>query len=118
MRHGGMNGEEQPQPASLGRRWLRRLAVALLCLVGALLFLVAGAHVYLASEAGGERLRKLLVSQVNQSIDGRLALQSVEYRGARLRLRGLELQDPEGRPVVQLRRLEVQVSLLELLHRK
>ncbi|HLL51896.1 MAG TPA: translocation/assembly module TamB domain-containing protein, partial [Myxococcaceae bacterium] len=100
------------------RRWLRWLGFGLLGLLGLILLVVVGGYAYLASKAGGERLTRLVTENANASIQGRLELGRVEYRGNRVVLHGVKLFDPEGDLVAEVARVEVAVSLGQLLSKR
>lgn len=70
----------------------------------------------LRSDFGGERLRRLAVSQVNQQIRGSLAIQRLHFGGDSLVLTAVVLRDPDGQEVARVARVEVDFSVLALLH--
>jgi len=99
-------------------RWLRRLGIAGLSLVGLVLVLVLGALAYLATPPGGERLRKLVVEKANAIIEGTLTVQELSLRGGHLVLEGVELRDPDGAIVASVSGLEVRLRLTALVQRR
>ena len=104
-------------PRRRGLRWLKWLGIGLASLIGLLLLLVAGTFLYLSTDAGGERLRGLVVSKANAAIEGRLSIGALALHGGHLWLRDVVLDDPRGREVARVKSLEVRVALPALLHK-
>lgn len=100
-----------------GRRILRRVVFSVLGFIGVVLLLVALAVGYALTNSGNERLRSILVSQVNHTIRGELAVGKLLFRGNHLVLEDVQLQDPDGEPVAQIERVEVWLRLSALLHK-
>ena len=99
-------------------RWLRRLGIAGLSLVGLVLVLVLGTLAYLATPSGGERLRKLVLEKANAAIQGTLTVRALTLHGGHLALEGVELRDPDGAIVASVSGLEVRLRLTALVQRR
>ncbi|WP_242354246.1 translocation/assembly module TamB domain-containing protein [Anaeromyxobacter sp. SG64] len=100
------------------RRWLWRLGIGALSLVGVVLVLVLGALAYLATPAGGERLRRIVLEQANAAIEGTLTVRELSLRGGHLILQGVVLREPDGGIVARVSELEVRLRLAELVHKR
>ena len=101
--------DSAPPPARL-RRWPRRILLGLLGLA----VLIALAPFYL-----GPVLRRLVVDRIEERLDARASVQAVSFSWpARLRVRGLELADPEGAPLFSLDELAAELELGPLLSGK
>jgi translocation and assembly module TamB len=107
-----------PGRSPRGRRWLTRLGIGALSLVGFLLLLVAGALTYVATPSGGERLRGLVVERANAAIEGALTVGALSLHGPHLVLRDVELRDPDGELVARVAALEVRLRLAPLARRR
>ena len=100
-------------PRRRGLRWLKWLGIGLASLIGLLLLLVAGTFLYLSTDAGGERLRGLVVSKANAAIEGRLSIGALALHGGHLWLRDVVLDDPRGREVARVLGSELTRRLVE-----
>jgi translocation and assembly module TamB len=101
---------------------MRRVVRVAATILGGLLALVVvvtvGAFFGLQTHAGGRFLRGIAVGQVNKTIDGRLDIGELEFRGTALRLRNIVLSEPSGEPVLKLAGLSVAYGLRGLLARR
>src|SRR6185436_6243538 len=89
-------------------RWLK-IVLALLVLV---VLLVAFAPLWSAPIA-----RSLVVSSVNDQIDGTLAIESLSWSyGGHVRVEGLDLLDAQGQPALHIATVDGQVDVLPALH--
>lgn len=102
---------EVPRP----RRRLRKVALAFVVLLLVVLGAVAGALLYLRTEAGSELLRAQVESALNGALTGRLEIGRATVRGETVVLENLKLYTPEGELVATLRRLEATGDLPRLL---
>ncbi|BDG04789.1 translocation/assembly module TamB [Anaeromyxobacter oryzae] len=116
MAPSGSSGAPSRSPRR--HKWLRRLSIGALSLVGLVLVVIAGALTYLASPSGGERLRALLVEKANATIEGALSVGALSLAGPHLVLRDVELRDPEGDLVAGVSGLEVRLRLAPLIRRR
>ena len=111
-----------PDPGSGSHARLRQVGLIVLRVLGglvALIALVLGITLLvLRSDFGGERLRRVAVSQVNQQIRGSLAIQRLHFGGDSLVVWGVVLRDPEGQEVARVARVEVDFSVLALLRKR
>src|SRR5438552_1240350 len=97
---------------------LRRLVPAILGLSGAVVGLLLLALLIAATPPCNEWLRSFAERKANQELSGHFSVAKLQLFGPRLTLLGLELQDPDGRRVARLERLEVRVRLLPLLRHR
>jgi len=89
-------------------RWLK-IVLALLVLV---VLLVAFAPLWSAPIA-----RSLVVSSVNDQIDGTLAIERLSWSyGGHVRVEGLDLLDAQGQPALHIATVDGQVDVLPALH--
>ena len=103
-----------PAPASRHRlRFaLKGIGLALLVLVG----LVAIAGRAADTPWGRERIRQLLLAEINSGIRGTLSVESLEGSlYGRPVLRGVELRDPQGQTVVAVAAISLEYHLWELV---
>lgn len=91
-------GEGIPKASRRRRRWLRRLALVVLLLIG-----LVAASPYLASTGV---VRRWVVSLVNQQVVGRVGVERIRlsWRGP-CEVGGLHVDDPEGRRVLAVDRV-------------
>lgn len=75
-------------------------------------------HVGLATNWGGERLRRLAVSQVNKQIQGSLDIKRLSFRADKVVVWGVTLRDPDQQLVAQLARAEVDFAVMRMLHKE
>jgi translocation and assembly module TamB len=87
-------------------------------LVAALALFVGGAMVFLRSARGGAFVGRWLTARVNASIAGHLGVRRFSFGGSRIRVEGIELDDPEGAAVARVAAVDVRFSLLPLLRRE
>jgi hypothetical protein len=88
-------------------RWLKIVLVVVVLLV----LLLALAPVWSAPIA-----RNLVVDQVNEQIDGTLAIESLSWSyGGHVRVEGLDLRDAQGQPVMQIAAVDGHVDVLPAL---
>jgi autotransporter translocation and assembly factor TamB len=101
---------------------LRRIGVISLRVAGIILslvsLLVGMAMLVLQTRWGGERIRRRVVTSVNHQIQGQLTIGRLSFGGDRLTVWDVVLRDPEGNPVAQVARAEVDFRLLRLLHKE
>jgi translocation and assembly module TamB len=101
---------------------MRRVAVVVGRVLGIALALIAvligATMVVLETRWGGERLRRVVVSQANQQLAGRLDIGRLSFGGDRVVVWNVSLRDPEGGQVAQVARAEVEVSIARLLRRE
>lgn len=107
-----------PSRSPRRHRWLRRLGLGGLSLVGLVLVLSVGGLTYLATPSGGERLRQLVVEKANAAIEGSLTIQELSIHGGHLALDGVELRDPDGKLVASVSGLEVRLRLAALIRKR
>ncbi|HEY4184033.1 MAG TPA: hypothetical protein VGP07_03150 [Polyangia bacterium] len=80
--------------------------------------LIGGALTALRTSWGGERLRRILVSRVNNQIEGHLEIERLSFKGNQVIVFNVMLRDPEGGVVAHVARAEVDVSLGRLLRKE
>ena len=100
-----------PRSVAIGLRVLGAVVAAVCLLVG--LTIVA-----LKTNWGGERLRRMAVSRVNQQIQGHLDIAKLSFGGDRVIVQDVQLRDPDGRFVASVARAEVDVALMRVLHKE
>ena len=98
-------------------RWLRRLGLGLLALLGLLLLLVAGGLLYLNYSPGERWLKGMSLEAAGDALSGRLEVERLDLHGNGLTVYGLKLYDPEGELVAEIARVEAQLSLRALASR-
>lgn len=105
-----------PRPSRLA---LRRLALAALGGLAAVLGLSTAALLYLSSPPGERRLLAVALPRINAQIQGRLEVAALDLHptGA-LELRGVALFDPEGQLVARIDELRAQLILPALAARR
>src|ERR1022692_4031512 len=100
----------------------RRIGVISLKVTGIILSLVSvlvgAAMLVLQTRWGEERIRRRVVTSVNHQIQGQLAIGRLSFGGNRLTVWDVVLRDPEGNPVVQMARAEVDFRILRILHKE
>src|ERR1022692_251801 len=100
----------------------RRIGVISLKVTGIILSLVSvlvgAAMLVLQTRWGEERIRRRVVTGVNHQIQGQLAIGRLSFGGNRLTVWDVVLRDPEGNPVVQMARAEVDFRILRILHKE
>jgi autotransporter translocation and assembly factor TamB len=101
---------------------LRQIGVISLKVAGIVLSLVSvlvgGAMLVLQTRWGGERIRRRVVTGVNHQIQGQLAIGRLSFGGDRLTVWDVVLRDPEGNPVGQVARAEIDFRIMRLLHKE
>ncbi|HET7826067.1 MAG TPA: AsmA family protein, partial [Anaeromyxobacter sp.] len=100
------------------RRWARRIALALLSVVGLAVLLVVAALAIVATPPGAERLRAFVVARANAAIEGKIAAGRLSLRGGHLLLEDVELRDPGGERVASAAVVEVRLRLLPLVRKR
>lgn len=97
------------------RSWPRRVARALGWFLLGLVLLVAGALLWVTSSWGEATLRDAVVARVGEKVRGTVRLDAIEVGlGAEVGLRGLVISDEQGREVIALDELAVDLALTEL----
>lgn len=91
------------------------MALALLALLLVVLIAVAGALLYLRSDAGAQLLRAKVEGALNDALTGRLEIGKATLHGETVVLENLKLYTPEGELVASLRRLEATGDIPKLL---
>ncbi|MDB4982085.1 MAG: hypothetical protein JWM82_2837 [Myxococcales bacterium] len=95
------------------------MALRVVGVVIAVLLLVVGLSlVILRTDFGGERVRRLIVSRVNQQIQGTLDIKRLSFGEGKVVLWGVALRDPEGQVVGQVARAELDFAMSRLLHQE
>jgi translocation and assembly module TamB len=87
-------------------------------LVAALALFVGGAMVFLRSARGGAFVGRWLTARVNARIAGHLDVRHFSFGGSRIRVEGIELDDPDGAAVARVGAVDVRFSLLALFRRE
>ncbi len=106
-----------PRPTHRVRTWLKRGGIALLCTLGLAGAGVAGGLLYFSTDAGGERLRLLVVGKANEAITGTLAVGKVHFGLSHLVLDDVELRDPDGDLVAAISTVELRLKLSSLVRK-
>jgi translocation and assembly module TamB len=96
-------------------RVLRRMAIGGAIAVGAVALLAGVALALLTTSWGGERVRRLVLPRVNETIAGHLEIGRLRAHLTRIELWDVTLTDPEGEIVAQVAHLEVAAQLRRLL---
>lgn len=112
LTEGSVVGPEAPlaAPAARPRRRFRWLKIVLVLLV-LLVLLVAFAPLWSAPIVRG-----LVVSSVNDQIDGTLAIEKLSWSyGGHVRVEGLDLRDAQGQPALRIAAVDGQVDVLPAL---
>ena len=91
--------------------------VAAVAVVG-VITLAALTMLVLHTSWGGERLRRQVVARVNRQIQGHLDIGRLSFGGNKLVVWKVVLRDPEGQPVAEVARAEVDLSVPRLLHKE
>ncbi|MBL8949460.1 MAG: translocation/assembly module TamB domain-containing protein [Myxococcaceae bacterium] len=99
------------------KKWLKRVGVGLLVLIGVLLMVVLAAWQYLTSDAGAARVRSLALDAAGEALAGRLEVKNLSLKGGVIVLEDVKLYTPEGELVGELKRAEVRAELLPLLEK-
>lgn len=100
------------------KKWLRRVAVGLLALVGLLLLLALGAWLFLHTGPGERFAKARIVAASEGALPGNLQIGGLDLSGTTIILTDLVLRDPEGNIVARIARLEVTLSPLDLAKRR
>jgi autotransporter translocation and assembly factor TamB len=87
-------------------------------IVAAIALLTGSTMLVLRTSWGGERLRRAIVSRVNDQIQGHFDIARLTFGGDHLALRGVALRDPDGRLVADVAGVDVTFSIVRLLHRE
>jgi len=87
-------------------------------IVAAIALLTGSTMLVLRTSWGSERLRRVIVSRVNDQIQGHFDIARLTFGGDRLALRGVALRDPDGRLVADVAGVDVAFSIVRLLHRE
>jgi translocation and assembly module TamB len=98
--------------------WLRRIGIAIGVLFALVLVAIAGALIYVSTDAGGNRLRRFVVAKANDALMGRVGIQRLELHGGHLHLWGVSLSDPAGHEVAHVDELEARLALGQLVHKR
>ena len=88
------------------------------CIVAAVALLAGSTMLVLRTSWGSEKLRRTVVSRVNDQIRGHFEIAALTFGGDHLALRGVELRDPDGRLVADIARVDVAYSIVRLLHKE
>src|SRR4051812_16263056 len=88
------------------------------CIVAAIALLTGSTMLVLRTSWGSERLRRVIVSRVNDQIQGHFDIARLTFGGDRLALRGVELRDPQGHLVADVAGVDVAFSIPRLLRRE
>jgi len=88
------------------------------CLVAAIALLTGSTMLVLRTSWGSERLRRVIVSRVNDQIQGHFDIARLTFGGDRLALRGVALRDPQGHLVADVAGVDVAFSIPRLLRRE
>jgi uncharacterized protein involved in outer membrane biogenesis len=88
------------------------------CIVAALALVTGSTMLILRTSWGSEKLRRVVVSRVNDQIQGHFEIAALKFGGDRLALRGVELRDPHGRLVADIAAIDVAYSVPRLLHKE
>lgn len=97
------------------RRWLKRVGVGLLVLVGVLVLGITAAWQYLTSEPGAQRVRALVLENAGESIAGKVEVGKLGLYKGIVVLEDVKLYTPEGELVAELKRAVLNVKLGALL---
>ncbi len=88
------------------------------CIVAVAALAVGTTMLLLRTSWGGERLRRMVVSRVNEQIQGHFDIARLTFGGDRLALRGVELRDPAGRLVADVAGIDVAFSVARLVRKE
>ncbi|MBN1946973.1 MAG: translocation/assembly module TamB domain-containing protein [Bradymonadales bacterium] len=112
-----MTTEEAPlKTTGTWKKALRVTAKVLGWIVVGLLLLVVALYLFLQTGAGRSLVRRQVESRVSRAIAGSIRITEVESLSlTRIGLQGLVLIDTQGRPVVEIARIDVEPDLLALL---
>lgn len=100
---------------TMTRRSKRRIGWALLAVIGVALVLVASGWLLLHSRWVGDRARDLALERLRPRIAGSVDVGRVRLGLKRIQLFDLTLRTPEGEPVAEVARVEVDLSVRALL---
>ena len=88
------------------------------CIVAAIALLTGSTMLVLRTSWGSERLRRVVVSRVNDQIQGHFDIARLTFGGDRLALRGVQLRDPQGHLVADVAGVDVAFSIPRLVRRE
>lgn len=88
------------------------------CIVAAVALLAGSTMLVLRTSWGSEKLRRAVVSRVNDKIRGHFEIAALNFGGDHLALRGVELRDPDGHLVADIAGIDVAYSIVRLLHKE
>src|SRR5688572_29409684 len=97
------------------RRHLRKIGIGFFALMLLVMVVIAGALLYLKSDAGSRLLRAQILQAVNDQLQGRVELGRVRLYGESVVLEDLKLFTPEGELVADAKRVEVTGDIAGLL---
>lgn len=99
-------------------RALRIVGAVLLGLVGLVVLVVGGSWAMLHTDWGGERIRRVMVTQVDRRIAGKLDVGRLTLDGWTVTLERVRLIEPDGDDVARIERVRVGIAVLPLVRRK
>lgn len=102
----------------IARRGMVRAGVALGSGVLVVAALAAAAALWTRTARGSSVVRRVLVSQLNDRIEGQLEIGSLDIGWNRYVLRDVILRDPDGGLVARVPRVEIEVRLRSLVRRE
>jgi translocation and assembly module TamB len=101
-----------------GRRWAKRAASIAAVLLLVLALALAGGLFLLSSRTGGEWIRGRAVAELQESVQGRPEVGSLDLQGSELVLRGLTLHDPEGELVAEVAEVRLKLAVGAAVRRR
>jgi translocation and assembly module TamB len=97
------------------KRWLKRVALGLLTLLGLLVLALAVVWFYVTSDAGADRVRREVLSVLGRTLKGRFEAKRLTLSGGLIVIDDLKLFTPEDELVGEIHRAELDVALAPLL---
>lgn len=97
--------------------WLRRIRLILTFFFVALVAIVAGALIVVSTSWGGERLRRMAESKVNEAVKGNVSIERLRFGLIHLVVKGVQIRDPDSEIVAEIPSADVRIALFPLIHK-